>query len=85
MSIKGIIGSTAELIIKIVVLPESSKGYLLVSSANFRFTKEQASVIISIFFSLGRCLPPRMLMQSRSTVSTLLKVLKEEKGSWKMA
>ena len=55
--------------------PESSKGYLLVSSANFRFTKEQASVIISTFFSRGRFLPPRMLMQSRSTESILWKTL----------
>ena len=55
--------------------PDSSKGYLLVSSANFRLTKEQASVIISIFFSMGRCLPPRILMQSSSTASILWKEL----------
>ena len=55
--------------------PESSKGYLLVSSANFRFTNEQASVIISIFFSFGRFLPPRMLMQSSSTLSILWNTL----------
>ncbi len=65
--------------------PDSSKGYLLVSSANFRLTKEQASVIISNFSCLDRFFPPRMLMQSSRTVSILLKVLKEAKGSWKMA
>ncbi len=55
--------------------PESSKGYLFVSSANFRFTKLQASVIISIFFSFGRFRPPRMSMQSSSTESILWNTL----------
>ena len=55
--------------------PESSKGYLLVSSANFRLTKEQASVIMSNFSCLPRFCPPRMLMQSSRTLSILWKTL----------
>src|SRR5699024_2327125 len=85
MRILGLSRKIRAIIKRCIWPPESSKGYLLVSSAYFRFTKEQASVISFSFSSLERCRPPAILMQSRSTESILLNMLKEEKGSWNTA